>query len=50
MNAQHQLAMCYRDGEGVQKDMQEATRWFLRAVAQGHGEAYEVYHYTNAGG
>lgn len=33
--AQFNLAMCYRRGEGVEKDAAQAVRWFLRAAEQG---------------
>ena len=33
--AQFNLAMCYRRGEGVEKDAAQAVRWFRRAAEQG---------------
>jgi TPR repeat protein len=34
--AQVQLGMIYRDGEGVTKNYQEAVKWFAKAAEQGH--------------
>jgi hypothetical protein len=34
-DAMFNLALCYRNGEGVEKDVLEAYRWFLLAAKQG---------------
>ena len=33
--AQHEAGVCYSEGRGVEKDEQEAVRWFRRAANQG---------------
>ena len=30
------LAICYRDGYGVAKNLSKAKEWFAKAIAQGH--------------
>ena len=37
--AQFDLAMCYRNGLGVEKDEKQAAEWLRKAAAQGHAEA-----------
>ena len=37
--AQFQLGVCYRFGQGVSKDEAEALKWYLKAAAQGHEKA-----------
>ena len=37
--AQYQLALCYEQGEGVGKDLQQAYIWFSLAAAQGDANA-----------
>lgn len=39
--AQHALALRYRDGKGVARNMTEALRWGHRAADQGHAEAMD---------
>jgi TPR repeat protein len=33
------LGGCYIDGEGVEKNHEEALKWLLKAKEQGHQEA-----------
>ena len=37
--AQHDVAMMYGSGQGVQQDFVEAGKWYRRAALQGHGPA-----------
>lgn len=37
--AQYNLACCYANGNGIQRDMSEAAKWFGEAAKQGHPEA-----------
>ena len=37
--AQANLASCYKDGNGVPKDMAKAVEWYRKAAAQGNAEA-----------
>ncbi len=37
--AQFELGQCYAKGEGVDKDMFEATKWYRKAAEQGHADA-----------
>lgn len=39
VDAQFSLGQLYADGEGVEKDMQEAFRWYKEAAKKGHIEA-----------
>ena len=34
--AQFNLALCYWDGEGVEKDFKQAIKWFKKAANQEH--------------
>jgi TPR repeat protein len=36
---QYNLALCYWDGEGVEKDFKQAIKWFKKAANQGDTEA-----------
>ena len=38
-NAQFDLGVCYRDGIEIAQDLEEARKWFEKAVAQGHHDA-----------
>jgi hypothetical protein len=38
-NAQYNLGVCYKDGEGVQEDEQAAREWFQRAASQSNAAA-----------
>jgi TPR repeat protein len=38
-SAQNNLASCYYQGEGVDKDVGEAVKWFREAAEQGHAKA-----------
>ena len=41
--AQYMLAICYRDGDGADRDQKKAAYWFVQAADQGHAEsAYEA--------
>jgi len=50
--AQHNLAILYRTGRGVEKDLQQSRHWFLRAAEQGVADAqyYLGYIYDNGEG
>jgi hypothetical protein len=50
--AQHNLAMLYRTGKGVKKDLADSVRWFRRAADQGVADAqyYLGYMYENGEG
>ena len=50
--AQHNLAMLYRTGKGVEKDLAMSVRWFRRAADQGIADAqYNLgYMYENGEG
>ena len=37
--SQYQLALCYRNGEGVEQSNEEAAKWYRKAADQGHAEA-----------
>ena len=37
--AQFNLAVCYRKGQGVAKDDRKAVKWFVKAAEQNHAEA-----------
>lgn len=39
VDAQYALAVCYVNGEYVEKDLEEAAKWFLKAAEQGHSDA-----------
>ncbi len=47
--AQHNLAMLYRAGKGVKKDLASSLKWFRRAAEQGIADAqyYLGYMYDN---
>ena len=38
-DAQFNLGLMYRNGEGVQQDHEESAKWFRRAAEQGHAGA-----------
>lgn len=41
--AQYNLGWCYRRGEGVEKNNEEAVKWYRKAAKQGYEEAqYEL--------
>lgn len=37
--AQYYLGMMYHDGEGVEKNIDEALKWWKKAMKNGHQEA-----------
>ena len=37
--AQTQLGLAYRNGKGVQQDLEEAVKWYTRAAEKNHAEA-----------
>lgn len=39
IDAQYNLAICYDNGEGVEKDEVEAVKWYRKAAEQGHKDA-----------
>jgi TPR repeat protein len=40
--AQYNLGHCYLDGQGTQRDAQQAFYWYDKAAAQGHGRAMNL--------
>jgi len=48
--AQHNLAMLYRTGKGVQKDLSASYDWFRRAAEQGVSDAQYYLGYMYDGG
>ena len=40
--AQFKLAQAYENGDGVEKDLSEAEKWYRKAAEQGHAEAKET--------
>jgi len=38
-SAQYNLAVCYENGTGVEKDEQEAVEWYKKAAEQGYASA-----------
>ena len=40
--AQYNVGYCYESGGGVERDLDEARRWYARAAAKGHEGAIEV--------
>ena len=39
IDAQYNLGVCYELGEGVEKDLEEAKKWYQLAAKQGEEEA-----------
>jgi TPR repeat protein len=39
INAQHNLGVMYRDGQGVQQDLKQAVAWYRKAAEQGDAQA-----------
>ena len=37
--AQHNLGVCYNNGEGVEQDKEEAVKWYRKAAEQGNADA-----------
>jgi TPR repeat protein len=40
--AQHAIAICYEEGEGVKSDLAAAFRWYVRAATRGYPFAVEA--------
>lgn len=40
--SQYQLALCYRNGEGVEQSNEEAVKWYRKAAEQGNSDAQEA--------
>ena len=40
--SQYQLALCYRNGEGVEQSNEEAAKWYRKAADQGNSDAQEA--------
>ena len=40
--SQYQLALCYRNGEGVEQSNEEAVKWYRKAAEQGDSDAQEA--------
>lgn len=43
MEAQFKLGECYKSGNGVEMDEEEADKWYLEAARQGHIEAQYMF-------
>ena len=43
MEAQFKLGECYKSGNGVEMDEEEADEWYLEAARQGHIEAQYMF-------
>lgn len=41
--AQHNLAVCYEKGQGVEKDINKAIEWYKKAAQQGFESAKERF-------
>ena len=37
--AMYNLGICYEEGTGVTKDVNQAREWYTKAIAQGHANA-----------
>ena len=37
--AEYKLGLCYEYGEGVEKDMSEAVKWYRKSAEQGYAQA-----------
>lgn len=37
--AQYSLGVCYRCGDGVEKNLEEAIKWYKKAAEQGYARA-----------
>ena len=37
--AQCNLGVCFRDGAGVEQDLEKAKEWFSKAAAEGYSKA-----------
>ncbi len=48
--AQHNLAMLYRNGTGVERDVEQSAVWFRRAAEQGVPDAQYMLGYSYDGG
>jgi TPR repeat protein len=40
-SSQYNVGVCYEKGDGVERDLDEARRWYARAAAKGHQAAIE---------
>ena len=40
--SQYQLALCYRNGEGVEQSNEEAVKWYRKAAEHGNSDAQEA--------
>ena len=38
-STQNELGICYGNGKGVTKDLNEAIKWYRKVADQGHAEA-----------
>lgn len=41
LDEQYELAMCYFEGNGLEKDYAKAVEWFRKAAEQGNKDAKE---------
>ena len=50
VEAQYSLAVKYYEGDGIEKNLQEAFKWYSKAAKQGHAEAqYSLAYMYSAG-
>ena len=49
-SAQYHLGLMYARGEGVERDLAAAARWFERAARAGHGHSQYILGHMNAKG
>ena len=50
MLAQNNMGVLYANGQGVDKDLVEAVRWYRKAAEQGHAQAQTNLGFTYANG
>lgn len=46
--AQYSLGVCYRCGDGVEKNLEEAIKWYRKAAEQGYAKAIILPFVTTA--
>ena len=40
--AQHNLAVCFKNGQGVEQDLEQAMTWYKKSAAQGYARAVQA--------
>ena len=45
VDAQYNLSICYHEGQGVEKDLEEANYWYTKAVEQDNVAASNIVKY-----